>query len=96
MKHCIIVKYKPEVDDACKARLASEIRGLFEAALKIEGIHRIEVRKNVVRMPNRYDLLIEMDMDETALPKFDGSILHRQWKEQYGSILQNKTIIDLE
>ena len=35
-------------------------------------------------------------MDKEALPAYDASEPHHQWKEQYGDLLAAKTIFDSE
>ena len=96
MKHDILVKYKPEITKEQKAELIPEIKALFEHTTEIPGIHGVTLYPNVVERENRYDLLIEIDMDREALEAYDSSIWHHQWKEQYGSLLANKAIFDWE
>ena len=81
MKHDILVKYKPEVMKERKAELIPEI-------------HDVALYPNVVERENRYDLMIEIDMEREALEAYDNSVWHRQWKEQYGSLLASKAIFD--
>lgn len=96
MKHNIIVKFADTVDKAEKEALFPEIKALFEKTLEIEGIHKVTLKPNVVDKSNRYDLDIEMDMEPEALPAYDDCIWHKKWKEEYGPLLQAKTIIDFE
>ena len=92
IKHCIIVKFKKDVEKPSR----EEIRALFSNALTIEGIHALRDYENVIARDNRYDLLIELEMEEEALPAYDESIWHKQWKADYGHLIEQKTIIDLE
>ncbi len=94
MKHDILVKYKPEVTKERKAELIPEIAELFGHTKEIPGIHDVTLYPNVVERENRYDLMIEIDMDRKALEAYDNSVWHRQWKEQYGSLLASKAIFD--
>ena len=94
MKHDILVKYKPEVTKERKAELIPEIAELFGHTKEIPGIHDVTLYPNVVERENRYDLMIEIDMDREALEAYDSSVWHRQWKEQYGSLLASKAIFD--
>lgn len=94
MKHDILVKYKPEITKARKAELIPEIKALFDHTTEIPGIHAVTLYPNVVERENRYDLLIEIDMEREALEEYDHSIWHQQWKEQYGSLLEKKAIFD--
>lgn len=96
MKHDILVKYIPEVTKERKAELIPEIAALFEHTTEIPGIHGVRLYPNVVERENRYDLLIEIDMEREALEAYDGSTWHHQWKEQYGHLLAKKAIFDHE
>ena len=94
MKHDILVKYKPEVTKERKAELIPEIAELFGHTKEIPGIYDVTLYPNVVERENRYDLMIEIDMEREALEAYDNSVWHRQWKEQYGSLLASKAIFD--
>lgn len=94
MKHDILVKYKPEITKERKAELIPEIKALFEHTTEIPGIHGVTLYPNVVERENRYDLLIEIDMEREALDAYDHSPWHQQWKDQYGSLLEKKAIFD--
>ena len=94
MKHDILVKYKPEVTKERKAELIPEIAELFGHTKEIPGIHDVTLYPNVVDRENRYDLMIEIDMEREALEAYDNSVWHHQWKEQYGSLLASKAIFD--
>lgn len=96
MKHDILIKYKPEVMKGRKAELIPEIRELFEHTTEIPGIHGVRLYPNVVERENHYDLLIEIDMEREALEAYDCSVWHRQWKDQYGDLLEKKAIFDHE
>ena len=94
MKHDILIKYKPEISKERKAELIPEIGELFSHTTVIPGIHGVKLYPNVVDRENRYDLLIEIDMEREALEAYDSSVWHRQWKEQYGDLLADKAIFD--
>lgn len=94
MKHNILVKYKPEISKEQKAELIPEIKALFEHTTEIPGIHSVTLYPNVVERENRYDLLIEIDMEREALEAYDHSSWHKQWKDQYGGLLEKKAIFD--
>ncbi len=94
LKHHILVKYNDTVKD--KEILIPEIRSLFEKTLSIEGVHGVELKPNVIDRPNRYDLMIIIDMDKDALCSYDSSEAHRLWKEKYGKMLSSKAIFDSE
>jgi hypothetical protein len=38
--------------------------------------------------------MIEIEMDPEALPLYDKSAPHKEWKERYGGLLAAKTIFD--
>ena len=94
MKHDILVKYNAGVTKQQKAELIPEIQALFDHTTEIPGIHGVTLYPNVVDRENRYDLLIEIDMEREALEIYDRSRWHRQWKEQYGHLLEKKAIFD--
>ena len=96
MKHDILVKYKPEITKERKAELIPEIRELFEHTTEIPGIRGVRVMPNVVDRENRFDLMIEIDMDREALDAYDGCVWHHEWKERYGQLLEKKAIFDHE
>lgn len=91
MKHCILVKFK-EKDDTTNC--LDDIKNIFNEALSINGIYRVDYYLNCIDRENRYDLLIKIDMDEEALEEYDRSNAHKLWKEKYGPKLQNKAIFD--
>ena len=93
MKHHIIVKFMEGTDTAA---LLEPVRAIFARTLEIPGVHGLELKPNCVDRPNRYDLMIVLDMDREALPAYDASEPHRQWKEQYGPITAKKAIFDCE
>ena len=94
MKHDILVKYNAGVTKQQKAELIPEIQALFDNTTEIPGIHGVTLYPNVVDRENRYDLLIEIDMEREALEVYDQSRWHRQWKERYGHLLEKKAIFD--
>ncbi len=96
MKHDILIKYKPEITKERKAELIPDIQALFDHTTEIHGIHAVKLYPNVVERENRFDLLIEIDMERDALEAYDQSLWHRQWKEQYAHLLERKAIFDHE
>lgn len=91
MTHYIIVKFDEKVD---YMNLINPIKDLFEESLKIEGIDKVEIKVSNVNLPNRHHLMIKMELTPNALIEFDNSDIHKQWKEQYGSLIINKVIFD--
>lgn len=96
MKHCILAKYTEAVDAAKKTVLLGEIKTLFDGLLAIDGIHGVDVIPNVVDRPNRYDILIRIDMDPNVLTTYDHSEPHKIWKAEYARYLEKKAIFDYE
>lgn len=94
MKHCILVKWNNSVTD--KSALVKEVRNIFLHLLTIDGIHDVKFHENVVDRPNRFDLMICIIMDKAALPVYDNSEPHHEWKEKYGKFVENKVIFDYE
>ena len=94
MKHCILVKWNEQVSD--RQAIAAEVEGLYSGAAEITGVRGVRLLRNCVDRSNRYDLLIELDMEKEALSDWDASALHHRWKEQYGSLIAAKAIFDFE
>ena len=94
MKHCILAKWKETVLD--KTALLAQVRDLYTAADTIPGVHGVTVYPCCVDRPNRYDLMIVLDMDREALPNWDASNIHHRWKDEYGGLLEKKAIFDYE
>ena len=92
MLHHILVKWTEEVTD--KAALAAEVEALFRGVLTVDGVHGVTVHPNVIDRPNRYDLLICIDMDQSALPAYDACPTHHHWKDAYGHLVASKAIFD--
>ena len=93
MKHHIIVKFT-EGTDVCS--LVGRIRGIFEETLSIPGIHKVDLKVSNSDRPNRYDLMIVMDMEKEALTAYDVSEPHLRWKAEYQDRIAKKAIFDCE
>lgn len=96
MKHCILVKYIEEVTNEKKEALVPEITSVFAPLKDMEGIHDVEIITNVVNRPNRYDILIRIDMDQDVLSIYDQSEPHKIWKRDYAEYIAKKAIFDYE
>ena len=96
MKHHILAKFNPDITPEKKKELTPEIFKLFSNTTSIPGIHSVEIRENCIARDNRYDIMLIIDMEKDALPEYDSCIWHKQWKEDYGSILEKKAIFDCE
>ena len=93
MKHYIIAKLKSGID---RNELVEPVAAIFEDTLSIPGIRAVKVKPCCIERSNRYDLMIEIEMDPEALPAYDASEPHKKWKETYGGMLEAKTIFDSE
>lgn len=93
MKHYIIVKYNSEFD---YLKELDAIKSLFDEALKIDGVSKINVYTSNSKLSNRYDLMIKMELTQDALIDFDNSWIHKKWKNDYGNYIENKTIFDCD
>ena len=94
MKHLIIVKSASSVKDV--SAFAKEAENHFQDILSIEGIHAVKVIEGIREHENRYHFIIEIDMDKDALPAYNESECHHDWKEKYGSWIEKKAIFDYE
>lgn len=95
MKHCILSKFKEEEKGNILTYLP-DIKEIFNQTLDIEGINKVDYHLNCIDRENRYHLLIEIDMEESALPVYDKSAPHKLWKEKYGDKLEKKAIFDFD
>ena len=93
MRHFIIVKFKDTVDKQTQIKPITE---LFKEAEKINGVETVKVHSSNMNLPNRHDLMIEMELTPSALKAFDESEIHKQWKAEYGNYIANKTIFDCD
>lgn len=94
MKHYIIVKYTQDVTD--KQAMLAKVQALYAAAGEIPGVTGADVIPCCIDRPNRFDLMIIVHMDKAALPSWDESRLHHEWKERFGQYVEKKTIFDAE
>ena len=96
MKHYIIVKFKPEVTREQQSKMLPDIAALFGHLIWVDGITNVDICQNCVERDNRYDLMIEIEMEKDALENYDNCIWHKLWKEKYDKLLAQKTIFDRE
>ncbi len=94
MKHNIIVKWTKEGKK--REGLLKELEELFSATAEVEGVKGVQFIPNCVDRPNRYDLMIVIEMEKDALPCWDASSVHHEWKDRYGSLVTSKAIFDCE
>lgn len=93
MKHLIIVKFKK---DFIYEKRISDIKNIFEELLSIDGIHDVNVYPKCIFRENRYDLMIEIEMEKEVLQTYDSSPAHKKWKQNYTEYIEQKTIFDYE
>ena len=96
MKHYIIAKFKPEITREQQTEMLPDISELFGHLIWMKGIRNVDVCLNCVDRDNRYDVMIEIEMEKEALESYDNCIWHKIWKEKYGKLLEKKTIFDRE
>lgn len=93
MKHYIIVKF---ISDFDYVKELDKINNLFNKALEIDGINKIDIYKSNSSLSNRYDLMIKMELTKEGLINFDNSSIHSKWKSDYGKYIESKTIFDCD
>ena len=94
IKHHILVKWNALVSD--KKAILPEIHSIFNKLLVYPQIHAVKYIENVIDRPNRFDLLICIEMDKEFLANYDSSEPHHEWKEKFGKFVENKAIFDSE
>ena len=68
----------------------------LKKTLKIDGVNGVTVHKSNSDRENRYSLMIEMDMTKEGLELYDVCDAHKQWKADYGHLIENKAIFDCD
>jgi len=96
MKHCIIVKFIPDISQKMENSFIEQIRDIFNGCLEIDGIHYVNIHKNCIKRDNRADIMIEIEMDKSALEEYDKSDAHLMWKKEFARFIDTKTIFDYE
>lgn len=96
MLHHIIVKFNDDINTSQKAQLIKQASELFQGLTQIEGIHNVCLHPSCIDRPNRFDLMIVIDMDKDALPTYDDCSIHHTWKTDFGKYIKSKTIFDYE
>ena len=76
--------------------MLSDITALFNGLKDIDGINDVIIHTNCINRDNRYDLLIQIDMDKSILLVYDECSVHKTWKEKYGKYIDKKAIFDYE
>ena len=89
-----ICKWKDK--SAVTEETLEKISRLFDGASGEEGVEKAELIRNCVDRENRFDLMIRIHMRKDALENWDRSAIHRRWKEEYGDLIEKKTIFDEE
>lgn len=93
MKHCIIVKWKEDVD---KDTILEPIKELFLPALNIDGVSDVLFFENCIDLSNRYDLMIQVIIEKDKLQNWNESDIHKTWKRDFGDKILQKAIFDYE
>lgn len=94
MLHHIIVKWNDQVTD--KSAMAAKVAELYAPASDISGVRGVTLKPNVIDRPNRYDLMIVLDLEPEALTAWDASDLHKQWKANFSGLIAQKAIFDCD
>ena len=93
MQHYIIVKFNENIE---KEEIINPIKELFKRTNQIKKINKVEIFESNMNWPNRYDLMIKMELSQRALNEFDNSDIHKEWKEKFGKYIMSKTIFDCD
>ena len=93
MQHYIIVKFNENIE---KEEIINPIKELFKRTNQIKEIKKLEIFESNMNLPNRYDLMIKMELSPKALNEFDNSDIHKEWKEKFENFIMSKTIFDCD
>ena len=84
MQHYIIVKFNENTE---KEKIINPIKELFKRTNKIKEIKKLEIFESNMNLPNRYDLMIKMELSQKALNEFDNSDIHKDGKKNLKILL---------
>ena len=76
--------------------MTAPVTELFQRLTAMDGIYDINIHTSCIDRPNRYDLMIEINMDRSALDRYDSSEVHKEWKRTYSDMIESKAIFDCE
>lgn len=94
MKHHIIVKFNQNAP--ILKEMLPRIDEIFSDCMKIEGVTGYRLIKNCIDRSNRYNLMIVIEMEKSALEVYDSSDAHKIWKEEFSKFIESKCIFDCE
>jgi len=94
MKHCILVKWNSLVIN--KEEILIKVKAVFDKLNGFDGVKNVSYFQNIIDRPNRYDLMICIEMDKSFLEIYDSSQPHLEWKQNFGKFVENKAIFDYE
>ena len=94
MKHMVIVKMNENAPS--REEFIQKAREAFAPVTDIPGIRAVRVIPGLPLAENRYDFIVEIDMDKESLPAYNESEAHKNWKKTYASWIQHKAIFDCE
>ncbi len=92
MTHCILVKF---ISSFNLNNELENIKSIFNS-IDIKGVHEIRYKLNCIKLDNRYDLLIEIDMNKDYLSLYNECSQHKEWKDRYTKYIDKKAIFDYE
>ena len=94
MKHHILVKWNDSVGD--RLAMIPRVEEAFRDAVNIPGVSGCEVIPSCSDRPNRYDVMIRMELTPEGLLNYDASSMHKVWKEQFTVYMASKAIFDCD
>ena len=94
MKHHIIVKLNK--DAHALEEMLPDIEKIFEVVLEVPGVNSYNLVLNCIDRSNRYNLMIVIDMEKSALEAYDNCHAHHMWKDNYSKFIESKAIFDSE
>ena len=58
--------------------------------MHIKEVIEVDIYESNMDLPNRYDLMIKMNLSKKALEEFDNGKIHKEWKEKFGKYIINE------
>lgn len=94
MRHYILAKFQADAGDW--HGYLPRIREIFGAAGEIPGVRGAAVYPGCVDRENRYHVLIELEMEPSALTTYDESAMHHRWKDEFGRCWRKRQFLTMK
>lgn len=92
VRHVVLFKFKPEVDNAARTEFIDMLKQL---AVDIEQVRSLEVGENFTESPRAFDVCLIVDVDdEAALKAYAQHPDHQPVLQRVGEIMSGSHVVD--